>query len=456
MQICWVKDHIQPERKKVLILAYDFPPYVSVGGLRPYNWYRYFLDFGFEPIVVTRQWANAYGNELDYIAPSEQKELVIEKTVFGTIIRTPYQPNLANRILLKYGDQKLSFIRRSISAFFEFGQFFLPIGPKRQLYSAAKHYLRENTVYCILATGDPFILFQYANDLSNEFNVPWIADYRDPWTTNKTNFISRYIKPWNWFFERSIVSRANAVTTVDAVFKRQIREIIGVDRITILPNGYDPDAMQKIAHIQQGSDVLRIAFVGTIYPWHPIEAFLTCIQSFLNKDCTRRLEVNFYGINNPLALTNLVEQQFPHLASAISITPRIPNEELLPLLAKNNLMLLFNYYAYTGTKIYDYLGIRRKILLCFTQEPEAQLLKNQYYSISENPEDNGQIQADILTETNAGVAVRDKQHLLELLETSYAEFIQKGEIACASLHVEQFSRKIQVGKLATLITELST
>jgi hypothetical protein len=24
--------------KKLLILAYDFPPYVSVGGMRPYNW----------------------------------------------------------------------------------------------------------------------------------------------------------------------------------------------------------------------------------------------------------------------------------------------------------------------------------------------------------------------------------------------------------------------------------
>ncbi len=32
--------------KKVLILAYDFPPYVSVGGLRPYSWYKYFKEFG--------------------------------------------------------------------------------------------------------------------------------------------------------------------------------------------------------------------------------------------------------------------------------------------------------------------------------------------------------------------------------------------------------------------------
>jgi hypothetical protein len=44
--------------KKLLILAYDFPPYVSVGGLRPYNWFKYLKEFGVEPIVVTRQWGN--------------------------------------------------------------------------------------------------------------------------------------------------------------------------------------------------------------------------------------------------------------------------------------------------------------------------------------------------------------------------------------------------------------
>ncbi len=32
--------------KKLLILAYDFPPYVSVGGLRPYAWYRYLKEYG--------------------------------------------------------------------------------------------------------------------------------------------------------------------------------------------------------------------------------------------------------------------------------------------------------------------------------------------------------------------------------------------------------------------------
>ena len=35
--------------KKVLIFAYDFPPYVSVGGLRPYSWYKYLKEYGIEP-----------------------------------------------------------------------------------------------------------------------------------------------------------------------------------------------------------------------------------------------------------------------------------------------------------------------------------------------------------------------------------------------------------------------
>ena len=32
--------------KKLLILAYDFPPYISVGVLRPYLWYKYMKEYG--------------------------------------------------------------------------------------------------------------------------------------------------------------------------------------------------------------------------------------------------------------------------------------------------------------------------------------------------------------------------------------------------------------------------
>nr|MBP7389342.1 hypothetical protein [Chitinophagales bacterium] len=72
----------------VLILAYDFPPYVSVGGLRPHSWLKYFNEFGVYPIVVTRQWNNAYKNGLDYVAPGFSDNTVTEKNDKGTTIRT--------------------------------------------------------------------------------------------------------------------------------------------------------------------------------------------------------------------------------------------------------------------------------------------------------------------------------------------------------------------------------
>jgi hypothetical protein len=432
--------------KKVLILAYDFPPYVSVGGLRPYNWYRYLKEFGIEPIVVTRQWSNTHGNHLDYIAPSEDKNEVIEINQFGQIIRAPYIPNLANRIMLRHGDKKWYYLRRSISAFYEFTQFVLPVGPKIELYKAARKYLQKNHVDAIIVTGDPFILFKYASLLNKEFGMPWIADYRDPWTTNKTNIISKYLKPWNWFFERKILKSAYAVTTVDKVFQRKIKEVIGDKNFLILPNGYDPESINAVSGITQNSEKLKIAFVGTIYDWHPLRSILRTINEFVLTHKEINFQLTFYGINTVLEVTDMIEKEYPKLSKYVVIIPKLPNKILMEKLADANVMLLFNYYAYTGTKIYDYLAIRRKIIFCYSDDKEAIALKKQFYNIEESVEDNMSIQAEIIQSTNSGIIVKDASHLLEVLGELYQEFENTGSIACNSNGIEKYSRKIQVEK----------
>ena len=50
--------------------------------------------------------------------------------------------------------------------------------------------------------------------------------------------------------------------------------------------------------------------------------------------------------------------------------------------------------------------------------------------------------------------MKDAAHLKEVLEELYAEFEEKGFIACESVSVEKYSRKIQVEKLAELIKEI--
>lgn len=435
--------------KTLLILAYDFPPYVSVGGLRPYAWYQYLKDYGVYPIVVTRQWGNTYGNELDYVAAGDSSETLVEETDCGTIIRTPYKPNLANRLMLKYGTARFAIIRKAITAWFEFTQFLFFVGPKSGLYRGARFYLKRNHVDAIIATGEPFILFKYASSLSKQFGVPWIADYRDPWVQNKHR--SRFMGRWNAFFERRFLAHASALTTVSEFFKARICENVSVAKTCIIPNGYNPDIVSSVSHISQGSETMSIAFAGTIYDWHPYKSVLAVIAEFARN---KNVELHFFGINRPEEIARIVEKN--HWTQYIHVYPRLRNNELLSRLCQHNCVLLFNDYSFIGTKIYDYLAIRRKILFCYRNDADAELLKEQHYPYvnTNTARYSCHLQEDCIRETQSGIVVENASHLHTVLTELYDEFLQKGCIACDSIHVDRYSRKYGAKQLAEFIAEI--
>ena len=441
-------------KKKVLILAYDFPPYVSVGALRPWSWYEHLLEYGIEPIVVTRQWSNENGSSIDYVSPSLTTKTIIEKTVLGTIIKTAYFPNFSNQLMLKYGESRFGIVRKIISAFYDIGQFIFPIGTKRELYLEAKKVLKETKVDAIIASGEPFVLFKYASKLSRHYSTPWIADYRDPWTQDKSRGDNKLRETWDSYIENKYLSNVQAITTVDLLFKNKIASLIKNKTIHILPNGYNSTLIKKIANIEQTNEKLSIAFVGTIYKWHPVESFLNEALKFVNKKPGIRLQINFYGINNELEIKEMLSSKYQALIPFVKIHPKLPNQVLLEKMAKNNLLLLFNYYSYMGTKIYDYLALKRKIILCYSNDLQAKKIKEKYYNMDELGSNKKNLQEDIIKETNSGIVVTDSVHLALVLEDCYTEFIEKGSIACSSINIERFSRKIQVEKLATLIKSI--
>jgi glycosyltransferase involved in cell wall biosynthesis len=440
--------------KKLLILAYDFPPYVSVGGLRPYNWHQYLKEFGVEPIVITRQWANTHGNHLDYISPGISPFVIEEKSDRGTIYRTPYQPNLSNRLLLKYGDSRYKLVRKLVSGYYEFAQFLFTIGPKSGLYDYARKYLKENKVDAIIATGDPFVLFSYASKLSKEFDIPWIADYRDTWVQDKTRSGNRFTKGWNSFFERRFLRNVDKVLTVSNFIKKQLQQNLPDKSYEIVLNGFNPEVMQLAGNITQQSEKFTIAFAGTLYKWHPIHSFLrVCNELAVNKQIPS-LRLQFYGLNNPAEIQQIIQKEFPALSSHVSIFPKTENEILVKKLAEANAFLLFNDYSILGTKIFTYIGIKRKIILCYSDDPETILLKEKYYNLHEFDSESKQLQADLLHDANAGIVAKDHNHLREILLELYQEFNAKGNISCESRGIEKYSRKMQVERLAEIVKSL--
>lgn len=441
--------------KKVLILAYDFPPYVSVGGLRPYNWLKYLKEFDVEPIVITRQWGNTYGNELDYIAPSKRQDVVTEVLEYGTIIRTPYKPNLSNRLLLKYGENRFRILRKAISAYYEFAQYFFITGPKKELYTVARAYLKKNPVDVIIATGDPFILFSYASKLNKEYKIPYIADYRDLWSNSgdyDTNFL---LKKYNEFCEKRILKQVKQITTVSEFFKKKIQKIGFTQPFHVLANGFDDEFVTEAKFVEVEKEFLSIGLAGTIYDYHPWQSFIKVYCEYIQRNPEVRIQMNFYGVNSEQQIQDFIQDNYPQLLDYFSFTPRIPNSQVLEKLATNHVMLLFNDYSIIGTKIYDYLGIQRKIILCYANDNEAITLKEKHYVIEEIDGISQALQADLIQETNSGIVVEDAAHLKIVLQDLWEEFKNTQDIQCDSINIEKYSRKEQVKKLAAIIHQLN-
>ncbi|MEA3448107.1 MAG: glycosyltransferase [Bacteroidota bacterium] len=437
--------------KKVLILAYDFPPYVSVGGLRPYSWYKYFHEFGIYPMVVTRQWDNKYGNHLDYIAPGESNKTIIEESETGTIIRTPYKPNLSNRLLLKYGEKRFRFLRKVITGYYEFMQFLFFIGPKSGLYRGAKQYLKKHKVDVIIATGEPFILFKYASAFSKKFSVPWVADYRDPWTQHKARSSTLFLRHWNAFFEKKYLSNVHFITTVSDFFRHQIGFLIKNKPIHIIPNGFSlPDKLKQNT-TSPDTGTLSIAFAGSIYPWHPWKSVLKCLSQLVTSDNVN-ITITFYGINKADEIKTWIAQKIPKIKDRFEFHSKIDNEQLLSKLSGHNLLLLFNDYSIAGTKIYDYLAVKRRILLCYTNDKEALNLKSKYFPMNDEKGFRTNLQEEIIDYTKSGYTVKNAQQLCDTLFALHQELRENGHLACHSVNVEQFSRKKQVERLANILS----
>ncbi len=432
-------------------MAYDFPPYVSVGGLRSYNWYKQLKKEGFYPVVVTRQWVNRYASQLDYVAPGTSDAVEVEETQEGMIIRTPYHPNWSNRLLLKYGVSRFRVLRKLVSFWYEFFQWFLISGPKAEIYRAADDYLKNQGADIIIATGDPFILFKYAALLSKKYDIPWIADYRDPWSHNFEEGKQRYLGPFYRWVEKKISGSAVCITTAAEIVQEKVRKLHLNTPLHILYNGFEQEIVKDYLTRPAQSDVLSIAYAGTVYDWHPWKSFFRQLDLFKQNNPKVPFQLKFYGNNRPEELKTWLREHHTALHDSVIFYPKLSYADLIPKLAQNHIFLLFNDYYIRGTKIYDYLGLKRHILFCYLDDAEAKKLKNQHYRLADEYGLSDRAQADLIEETHSGTLVRDGDHLREVLSRFSEEFLRAGNIACHSVNTERYSREFQVKKLAELI-----
>ena len=103
--------------------------------------------------------------------------------------------------------------------------------------------LKKEAVDWIITTGPPHSMHLIGKDLHKKTNIPWLADFRDPWTGI---YYFKHLKMLpctvrrHQRMERAVVREADVVSVVSPQMKREF-EAWGPKRIEVIPNGYDED-----------------------------------------------------------------------------------------------------------------------------------------------------------------------------------------------------------------------
>lgn len=415
-------------KKKILILAYDFPPYNSIGSQRPSSWFKYFKRFNLEPIIITRHW-DKISNADDYYKPSNTQKVTFEKNEYGTIIRVPFKPSLRDKLIAKKGII-FKIIRKGLSLINGLFQYYFPQFDNRyNLYQQADKELLKGDIDYIAVTVEPYIFLKYGYLLSKKHDIKWIADYRDEWTTNSIHSSDKLLSlQFKWFLkskENKWLQSASLITSASTNYSERLSQFLNKEVKTIF-NGYFPDDFKELPEIRDEGACFEISYIGSLYNYQPLELFLDAFKEFIKTKSNVKLV--FYGAN-----FNSIEQQriLKHdseINKFITTTDRFERPELYKKLKYNSSVFLIlanpDEIRIPG-KIFDYLALKRPILLV---------------------QDDKSVLSEIILKTKSGKISSEKQQIVKALVELYNS---KSEIT--PVRINEYSREFQTNKFVELI-----
>ncbi|MFC0876837.1 glycosyltransferase family 4 protein [Saccharicrinis sp. FJH2] len=255
--------------KKVLIITYYWPPAGGAGVQRWLKFAKYLPENGWNPVIFTPE--NPEAPVQDYTLNSEVPDEAIVKRLkiweplnLYKIFTGKSKTSTLNAGFLE--EEAANSVAKSISVWIR-GNLFIPDAKKYWIKPASKYlinYLKDNPVDLIVSTGPPHTMHVIGNRVSHKTNIPWVADFRDPWT--QIDFydklkVSRFADLKHRRLERKVLSEADKVVAVGENMATEFKKIVDRD-IQVITNGYDK-ADITTEHIQY-PEKFSIVHVGSI------------------------------------------------------------------------------------------------------------------------------------------------------------------------------------------------
>jgi glycosyltransferase involved in cell wall biosynthesis len=232
--------------KKVLIIAYGWPPAGGIGVLRCLKFAKYLRDFGWEPVVLTAE--NPSYQFLDYDNVKEVPEgIEIHKVPIFEPINAFKKVTGRKKALPLQNIATNSTKKRSIIDKFGMwvrGNFFIPDARSKWIKPCVKYldkYLENNHIDAVLTDGPPHTNTVIGMRVAQKHNIPWLADFQDPWTQvdyYTQLYIGKRADKIHRKLEQEAFKAAKKITIASPSWKKDL-ESIGAKNVDVIYYGYD-------------------------------------------------------------------------------------------------------------------------------------------------------------------------------------------------------------------------
>ena len=431
--------------KKVLIIANLFHASPRIPGLC-----NYLSEFGWQPFIITPPFEE-----------NDKKRLGLNQKFFERtkIINAPYKGDVLwpIRKLFKRGrfegggglteklQENAGFLKRKIIhklLFFYQSLFGYPDTEKTWFAPALKEARKilEREKFDAIISSSPYpITHLIAKKIKEESKIPWLADFRDPWSQNHNYPYGPIRKFLDTQLEKETLTKADAITAASPGYAKEEENLLKRPVVAIT-NGFDPDQLQK--SITPLTEKFTITYTGTIYSGKqdPTKIFLAIKELIDEKEINpNEIEIRFYGSKQEGLSSEIQKYGLKNIAVQYG---HLSREESLKKQRESQLLLLFCWEDLKETgvyplKVFEYLAAQRPILATGGSENED--VKK------------------IIEETKAGVSAISIEEIKNCLKIFYQQYKKTGEVPYHGdlKKIEQYSYRSMAKKFAELLNQIT-
>ncbi len=429
--------------KKALIITYYWPPAGGGGVQRWLKFAKFLPQHDWTPVIYTP--ANP-----DY--PLTDEHLVAEIPKEAEIITKPIiEPYRVFRSLSgKKKDavhagfiaknNKPSRLRKILG--WTRGNLFIPDARMLWINPSIKHiinYLKENPVDVIISTGPPHSMHLIALGVHNKTNIPWIADFRDPWVNmdnlEQFNLGNRAMRKHEKL-EKLVMDEADVVVSVSFTETENYRKITNTPVHTIT-NGFDAEDFSKRFPISK--DKFILGHYGTLGIDRDAPGLWEALEMLCqNEDFKKDFLLEFIGPTDALILHNASEAISPEHIKYTNYTNH--NLALESMQNATCLLLVLNdngsEKGRIPGKIFEYMASGRSVLGIGAVDSDS---------------------AKLLRESEAGKMFErsDIPGIMDYILSKYLEWKSDATSNDNSESIAHYSRSALTSKLAQLLDELT-